>query len=280
MADPNPKAYGIQAFAARRKHAERQEAADRATRYNCGMAKEIVVGSHAVSEALRAPGRVHRIIIASDAKAADGPQIAEAARAAGVPVEYVPIAKLNSMTATQDHQGVAATVTPVTFTPLPDFLRNCPTSAAVVLLDRVQHTRNVGMIVRTAAAAGAAGVIVPARGSATIDDAIVRASAGAIFHLPIVRVSNLSQAMRKLRDEGFWIFGLAASEGDSIYDVNWPDRYAIVMGNESDGLRDGVRKNCDGIVHIPMSDETESLNVVVAAGITLFEARRSSPDIS
>lgn len=229
-----------------------------------------------MGEALRVPGQVHRLYVASDSKAIDGVELTASAKAARVPIEYVPIAKLNALTATKDHQGSAAAISPITYTELKDLIRSCPDKAGLIVLDRIQHSRNVGMIVRAAAAAGAAGIIVPARGAAKIDDTLIRASAGALFHLPITRVSNLAQALRQLQEAGFWCFGLDASEGENIYEARWPARYAFILGNESDGMRSGVKKNCDTLLHIPIEPGAESLNVAMAATIALFEARRAS----
>ena len=240
------------------------------------MTDEIIVGAHAVGEALRVPGRVHRLYIVSDAKAIDGADLAATAREAKIPVEYVPLAKLNSLASTKEHQGSAAAISPVTYISLPELMATCPDRASLLILDRIQHTRNAGMIVRTAAAAGASGIIVPSRGSAKIDETLIRASAGALFHIPIARVSNIAQALRQLQDAGFWCFGLDAAEGENIYEAKWPARYAFVLGNESDGMRPGVKKNCDSLIHIPIESGAESLNVALAAGIALFEARRAA----
>jgi 23S rRNA (guanosine2251-2'-O)-methyltransferase len=197
--------------------------------------------------------------------------LATAAKAVGVPFDYVPQAKLNELAGTMEHQGVVAAISPVAYASFESVMETCPAKAIVLVLDQVQHPRNLGMLVRTAACAGVHAVIVPARGGALIDEDVLRASAGAVFHIPVVMCGNVSQALRDLRDAGFWTYGLDAAGEQSVFDVKWADRCAIVMGNETKGLRSGVQKACDVVVRIPLATGMESLNVSVAAGVALFQ---------
>lgn len=236
------------------------------------MPDKYIHGVKAVGEALREAGRVNRLYAAKESRAHGVDALATAAKAAGVPFDYVPQAKLNELAGTMEHQGVVAAISPVTYAAFESVIASVPAKAIVLVLDQVQHPRNVGMLIRTAACAGVHAVILPERGGALIDDDVLRASAGAVFHVPVAMCGNVAQALRDLRDAGFWTYGLDAAGEQNVFEANWADRCAIVMGNETKGLRPGVQKACDVIVRIPLAKGMESLNVSVAAGIALFQA--------
>ncbi len=235
------------------------------------MPEKYIHGVKAVSEALREPGRVNRLYAAKESRAHGVDALATAAKSAGVPFDYVPQAKLNELAQTMEHQGVVAAISPVTYATFESVIESCPLKAIVLVLDQVQHPRNLGMLIRTAACAGVHAVLLPERGGALIDDDVLRASAGAVFHVPVAMCGNVAQTLRDLRDAGFWSYGLDASGEQSVFDTNWADRCAIVMGNETKGMRPGVQKACDAMVRIPLAKGMESLNVSVAAGVVLFQ---------
>ena len=110
-----------------------------------------------------------------------------------------------------------------------------------------------------------------ARGGALLDESVLRASAGALFHIPIMNCLNLADALRKLKQADFWVYGLEAGGGECVFDMRWPNRCALVVGNEAEGLRPGIRKVCDAFVHIPLANGLDSLNAAVAAGVVLFQ---------
>jgi len=237
-----------------------------------GQPDRAIGGVKAVSEALAAPGLVSRVFVAKGARDAAVEAILDAAAAQGVPFEFVPPAKLNSLTGAHDHQGVAAKVSPVAYLPFNDWLANdFQGDGCAVVLDQVQHPKNLGMIIRAAAGAGCAGVVLPARGGALVDDAVVRASAGTVFHIPLVRCGNVAQTLRALRAAQCWVYGLEGEAGQDLFGMEWPRRCAVVLGNETHGLRHAVAKACDECVRIPLAPRVESLNVAVAAGIALFQ---------
>ena len=235
------------------------------------MSDKHIHGVKAVSEALREPGRVNRVYVAKESRAHGADALATAAKAASVPFDYVPQAKLNELAGTMEHQGVVAVISPVAYAPFESILESCPLKAIVLVLDQVQHPRNLGMLIRTAACAGVHAVVLPERGGALIDDDVLRASAGAVFHVPVATCGNVAQALRDLRDAGFWSYGLDASGEQSVFATNWADRCAIVVGNETKGMRPGVQKACDVMVRIPLAKGMDSLNVSVAAGVTLYQ---------
>ena len=239
---------------------------------------EVVHGANAVREALRAGGRVNRLYLAKDGRVREAESLVELARGQGVPFDFVPLAKLNTIAGTGDHQGVAAKVSPMAYTPLGDWLDACPAKCVLLVLDQVQHPKNLGLILRTAVGAGASGVLLSARGGALLDASVVRASAGALFHIPVINCSNLAQAIRKARDAGFFAYALEAGGELNVFDTPWAGRSALVVGNETSGVRPGVRKVCDASVRIPLAGKVDSLNAAVATGIALFQATRELRD--
>ena len=235
------------------------------------MAGEIIFGLNAVEEAVLSNHPVNRIYFANESRAKGYKRVATAAKEKSIVIDYVPQAKLNDMTGTRDHQGVAAAVSPVSYSSLDDCLSGCGSQSVLVALDQIQHPKNLGMIIRTAVGAGADGVILVSRGGALIDESVVRASAGTVFKIPLVQANNIGQTLRTLKDAGYWVYGLDADGEQNVLDMNWPDRCVLVVGNESKGLRVGTRKVCDQLVSIPLKNEVESLNAAMAAGITLYQ---------
>lgn len=230
---------------------------------------------NAVREAL-ATGRVSRVLLAKESRAHGVADLAEAVRAAGVRIDYAPQAKLNALAGTHEHQGVAAAMSPVAYVALDALLEACAGPCRLLVLDEVQHPKNVGMLIRTAYGAGVSGVLLSARGGALLDDAVLRASAGTVLHLPVVPCKNLPQVLRRLREAEFWVYALEGSGKTDVFAMNWPDRHALVVGNETHGIRPGVRKVCDAGVRIDLDNGLDSLNVAVAAGVALFQARTAT----
>jgi 23S rRNA (guanosine2251-2'-O)-methyltransferase len=144
----------------------------------------------------------------------------------------------------------------------------------IVLLDGVEDPHNLGAIIRTALAAGAHGVVIPERRAAGLTDAVARASAGALAHLPVAKVTNLVRAMENLKEAGYWLVGLDEAGDKNYTEVDYTTPTGIVMGGEGSGLHELTRKRCDFVVSLPTTGPVKSLNVSVAAGVVLFEARR------
>ena len=235
------------------------------------MAGEVIYGIRAVEEALRAEGRVNRLYIAKESHARESRLLVDLAREGRIRFDYVPQAKLNELTGTWEHQGVAAEVSPVGYISLEHCLEKAGRFSRLLALDQVQHSRNVGMILRAAWGAGAGGVLLAARGGALLDDTVTRSSAGGVFHVPVVNSMNIAQSLRRVRDEGYWVYGLDGGGKEDIFEVSWPERVVLVAGNETGGLRPGVIKACDTTVRIPLAVGVDSLNVAIAASIALFQ---------
>ena len=144
----------------------------------------------------------------------------------------------------------------------------------IVLLDGVEDPHNLGAIIRTALAAGAHGVVIPERRAAGLTDTVARASAGALAHLPVAKVTNLVRTMEELKEAGYWLVGLD-EQGDKNYtEADYTAPVGIVLGSEGQGLHELTRKRCDFVVSLPTTGPVKSLNVSVAAGVVLFEALR------
>lgn len=235
------------------------------------MAGTIIYGVRAVGEAIASGKYVNRLYLAKESRERGYEKIIDQARAQSIPFDFVPQAKLNAMTGTREHQGIAVAVSPVEYASLNDVVQACPARASLLMLDRVQHSKNLGLIIRTAVGAGAQGVVVSSRSAALLDAEVVRASAGAVFRIPVVQAGNLTATSKALKDAGFWIFGLTGDGAQNLFDVDWPDRVALILGNETSGIRPGLLKTCDAELHIPLANQLDSLNVAVAAGVGLFQ---------
>ena len=235
--------------------------------------KEVIFGYNAVSEALRAGHPINRLYFSASSKRAYIKELKLLAQENKVRFDFVEISKLNVLAGTGEHQDVVAVVSPVEYTELSDFLdtTKAVNPLTVIVLDQLQHAGNVGIIIRTAVGAGASAVILNARGGSLINDQVFRASAGAIFHIPIIKSSSLTQDLQRLKDHDFWIYGLEANGESNVFTEKWARRSAIVIGNEHEGSRPVTRKVFDMHVRIPMANSFDSLNAAVAAGIVLFQ---------
>jgi 23S rRNA (guanosine2251-2'-O)-methyltransferase len=230
----------------------------------------ILSGIHPVAEALRAKHPLDRLLIAQGAGGPRVQEVIDLARRASVPVRFEPRNALDRLAGTSAHQGVVALAAAKKYAELESTVQ----SELVVVLDGVEDPHNLGAIIRTAHAAGAGAVIIPERRAASVTDVVAKAAAGAIEHLPIVRVTNVNRTLEQLKERGYWIYGLDERGTESYDAVEYNVPTAFVLGGEGKGLHEQVRKHCDILVRIPMAGRISSLNVSVAAGVVLFEWRR------
>jgi 23S rRNA (guanosine2251-2'-O)-methyltransferase len=235
---------------------------------------EQLLGIHAVEEALAANRALERIIIARGRHGERMEGIVRQARARGVPVRFEDRAQLDRLAATREHQGVIALAAARHALALEDLLATNSQHGLLVLLDGVEDPHNLGAIVRTALAAGAKGVVIPERRAAGLTEAVSRASAGALEHLPVARAKNLPRAMEQLKEAGYWLVGLDERAPKIYTETDFTGSVGIVLGSEGKGLHELTRKRCDLLVSIPTAGPVRSLNVSVAAGVVLFEAVR------
>lgn len=228
----------------------------------------VITGINPVSEALRARRPLERILVA---KGLGGPRIQEVidlARKASVPLRFEDRGALDRLSSVKAHQGVIALGAAKQYATLESV---APASQLLVVLDGLEDPHNLGAVVRTAHAAGAGAVIIPERRAVGLTDVVAKAAAGALEYMPVVRTVNINQALRTLKDMGYFIYGMD-ERGTEVYNqVSWADKVVLVMGAEGKGLHELVKKNCDVLLRIPMVGNIASLNVSVATGVVLFD---------
>jgi 23S rRNA (guanosine2251-2'-O)-methyltransferase len=233
----------------------------------------IIYGLNPVLEALRA-GRARKIRVGARGDRRIDEVIAMAQKR-GVPIDRVDGAALERAARGGVHQGIVAEVDAPREYGIDDLIATAQHEAPLlVVLDGVEDPHNVGAILRTVDAAGAHGVIRQARHAASLDGAAAKASAGAVSSVPVATVVNIARAIEELKEAGVWTVGLAADAPETYDAIDLTAPTAVVLGAEGSGLRRLVRERCDRLASIPMSGVVESLNVSVAAGVMLFEAKR------
>jgi len=242
----------------------------------------VLVGIHPVREALRAGRRpLHRLRLRESEGRPASPELMDIlarARAAGVPAEELPPSRFDrEAPAGMPHQGVLLEVGPLPCPPLAELIPPPGEPCWLLALDGVEDPQNLGALLRVADAAGVRGALVPERRAAPLSAAVARASAGALEHLPVVRVTNLVRALNQLKSQGFWIHGADPEGGLDLFAAPerlFDRRLVLVMGAEGRGLRPGVRDAIDSFFRIPMHGAVASLNVATAAAVFLFEWQR------
>ena len=237
--------------------------------------QEWIAGRNAVAEALRG-GRPANALYITQADAKGLGEVIALAKTQGVAVKDAAREKLTQLCGTERHQGVVLSVAARAYAELEDLFaaaRERGEAPFFVICDEIEDPHNLGAIIRTAEAAGAHGVIVPKRRSAPLSQAVAKASAGAIEHLPVARVSNIVQAMEEMKARGMWIYG-ADMQGEVYHAKKLDGPVALVIGSEGRGLGRLVKERCDGLLSLPMRGKIGSLNASVAAGILLYEMMR------
>ena len=246
------------------------------------MKSELLYGIHPVSEALAAGRRhIYEIYLDKDKKSGRLAQIAAMADAKGVLIKYIAAGDFKTPTAASGHQGAAAVVSPYPQVAVLDILKTIRGQGGkhfLLMLDNVQDPQNLGAIIRTALCVGVQGVIVPKDRSASPTPAVSKASAGALEHMRLVRVTNLVQTIKLCKNSGIWVMGLQKGAAQSIYSADLSGSIAIVLGGEQKGIRHLVKANCDFLVSIPQQGALNSLNASVAAAVAMYEAFRQRND--
>ncbi|MBW2443194.1 MAG: 23S rRNA (guanosine(2251)-2'-O)-methyltransferase RlmB [Deltaproteobacteria bacterium] len=242
------------------------------------MKTEILYGIHPVYEALSARRRhIHRIYLQKDNPSGRLARLGSIADSQGVRVERIGSGELKTHAGAAGHQGVAARVGPYPLTAVSDLLSATEARSRplfLIMLDNILDPQNLGAIIRTALCVGIDGVIMPKDRSAPISPAVSRASAGALEHIRLSRVTNLVQTIKQCKKSGLWIMGLDKGAEQCLYDGDMTGSLAIVLGGEQKGIRPLVKKHCDFLVAIPQRGAVDSLNVSVAAAVAMYEAFR------
>ncbi|MDX8389026.1 MAG: 23S rRNA (guanosine(2251)-2'-O)-methyltransferase RlmB [Mariprofundaceae bacterium] len=236
------------------------------------------IGIHAVKHALQSD-TIDELFIEKDKHHPRIDDLIHLAKKQNIQIHFESRITLDKQCNSSKHQGVVALSSPrnqqqPTFKAWLQTLE-IEASPLILLLDQVTDPHNLGACIRTAEAAGCRAVIIPKDHAADLTSpAVVKSACGALSHIPIITVTNLVQCMKKLKDKGFWLYGLAGEVDQSLYQTEFSGAIAIVMGAEGTGLRPLVANTCDQLLKIPMPGKIESLNVSVATGISLFEVVR------
>ena len=237
---------------------------------------DIIFGKNSVLEALISGQReINKILISknihSDVKLN---KIKDLAKEKGVVFQFVAKEKFIPYTEF-NHQGIIAYVSPIHYTDLDEFLEEPHNNESLILLDGIEDSHNLGAIIRTAVCAGVSGIILPSRRSVQVNSIVEKTSAGAINHIPIIKVNSLGGAVEKLKNSNWWIIATDASAKDNYYDINYDGMNSvIIMGAEHAGVSKSLLKASDFIVKIPMLKDFNSLNVSNALAIIIFESVR------
>ena len=237
----------------------------------------IIEGRNAVTEALRAGTPIDKVYLARGETDAALGHIAAKARSQGAVVVECDRRKLDAMSLTHAHQGVIAVTSVREYVDVADILAAAGAKGEpplLVVCDEISDPHNLGAILRTAECAGAHGVIIPKRRSAGLTAVVAKTSAGAVSHIPVARVSNLTACLKELKEQGLWVFGAAAGGETPIYQADFCGPAAIVIGSEGAGMSRLVEDTCDVRVSIPLRGKLNSLNASAAAAIVLYEAVR------
>ncbi|MFC7520855.1 23S rRNA (guanosine(2251)-2'-O)-methyltransferase RlmB [Xanthomonas populi] len=237
-----------------------------------------IVGVNAVASSVENDAdNVREVLIEAGSKNPRLTEIEEQARSKGIEVRRVNTQALDGVGGQLRHQGVVARYAAARLwaeSELEALVTAAEGRALLLILDGVQDPHNLGACLRSAAAASVTAVVIPKDKSATVNATVRKTSAGAADRIPVVAVTNLARCLRDLQKQGVWLYGLAGEAEASLYSVDLRGNVGLVLGGEADGLRRLTREHCDGLVKIPMPGDIESLNVSVAAGVTLFEAVR------
>ena len=238
----------------------------------------MIFGFHAIHESLKLPvSRITEIWLSDRCQGSRVLALIKSARGHGIHLNRVSKGKLDKIVSNVRHQGVVAYCKPLHILDRFDLfslLNKLNEPPFLLILDCIQDPHNLGACIRTAEAAGVHAVIAPKNGASGITPAVLKVSSGSAERLPFIQVSNLAHLLRELRQNGVWLVGTSGKCDNTLFDINLKGALAVVLGAESRGIRPLTRKYCDQVVYIPMRGGCESLNVSVAAGVCLFEARR------
>lgn len=240
------------------------------------MSVDVIYGINAVTEALKSRGRGFEYVgVARERHDQRLQRIIDECRRLGVGVRFLPRQELDHLAGASSHQGVVAVASAKSYTELDDILqRRRARYALVIVLDGVEDPHNLGAVLRSADGAGADGVLIPERRAVGVTATVAKASAGAVEHVPIAKVTNVGRTLEELKSRNLWTVGLDERSPQSYDTLDYNMDCALVLGAEGKGLHELVRKKCDFLVSIPMLGQVASLNVSVAAGVVLYEIAR------
>ena len=234
-----------------------------------------IEGRNSVIELLESKKDINKIFVTKGERHGSINKILAMAKERNVIIVEKDKKQMEQMAQTPNHQGVIAIVPPFESCEIEDILENAKIKNEdpfVLILDGIEDPHNLGSIIRTAETAGVHGIIIPKRRAASVNSSVSKVSAGAVEHIKIARVTNISDSIQKLKDNGLWICGTDIDAKNYYYDQDLKGPLGIVIGNEGQGMSEKVKKNCDFLVKIPMKGKVTSLNASVSTGIVVYEA--------
>lgn len=239
------------------------------------MSEEWIIGKNPVLEALRSQRPINKILVLETIEKKSLNQLMRLAKDQNVFVQKVPKRKLDQIG--NHHQGVAASIAAHEYAELDDLFTLAEEKNEApffILLDELEDPRNLGAILRTADAVGAHGIIIPKRRSVQLTQTVAKASTGAIEYIPVVRVTNMSQTIDRLKDRGVWIIGTDAKGEHDYREIKYDLPLALVIGSEGRGISRIVAEKCDWLIRLPMRGTVTSLNASVSASLLMYEVYR------
>ncbi|MDD3771780.1 MAG: 23S rRNA (guanosine(2251)-2'-O)-methyltransferase RlmB [Weeksellaceae bacterium] len=241
-----------------------------------------IFGLHPVMEAIEAGKTIDKLFVQKGLQGENFSKLRRLISDYDIPTQYVPLEKLNRLTR-KNHQGVFAFLSPIDFYQIEDLLPQIYEAGKnpfLLILDRVSDVRNFGAIARTAECAGVDAIIVPQKGSASVNADAIKTSTGALYNIPVCKEANLKKTIQLLQNSGIQIISATEKASDFIYDADFQPPTAVLMGSEEDGISNDLLKISDKIVKLPMFGNTSSLNVSVACGIFLYEIIRQRAEFN
>ena len=238
---------------------------------------DVLVGRNAVTEALKSGRGINKLWIASGDREGSVAEIAALAKERGIVVQYVERAKIEALAGGHRHQGVLAYVAPVPYAELDDILKAAEEKGEapfLVLLDELEDPHNLGALLRTADATGVHGILIPKRRSVSLNATVAKTSAGAVEYVPVARIGNIAQTLKKLKEKGFWVAGADMDGEKAYYEADLTGPLVLVVGSEGKGMSRLTKEACDFIVRMPMVGRINSLNASVAGSILMYESMR------
>ena len=237
-----------------------------------------IEGRNAVAEALKAGSTIDRLLVEKGLKDANAQKIIDEAKGRGVKIFFREKIALDRESVTKRHQGFIAEITDYVYSELEDILslaeeKNEP--PFIIILDGVEDPHNLGSILRVAECAGVHGVIIPRHRSVSVNETVIKVSAGASAHIKVAKVTNINDTIDELKQRGIWVY-CADMDGRSVYETDLTGPIAIVVGGEGKGVGKRTRSNCDGIISLPMFGQINSLNASVATAVVVYEKIRQS----
>lgn len=247
------------------------------TSINTELPEDVLIGRNAVIEAIRSGRGINKLLIADGDKEGSVKEVISLAKEQGIVIQFVERSKIEGIAGGLRHQGVLAYVAPVAYSDLETILQAAEIKGEapfLLLLDELEDPHNLGALLRTADATGVHGVLIPKRRSVPLTATVAKTSAGAVEYVPVARIGNIAQTLRKLKDKGFWVAGADMDGSQNYYEADLTGPLVLVVGSEGHGMSRLTKEQCDFIVKMPMVGKINSLNASVAGSILMYESMR------